>query len=580
MNAFKKSFSLKKRIFIFFFGVLLLMICTYIMVISRFITRFTQERLNTEYESILTETCDTIGNILWNLTLTSQQLLDNEEIISALENHFSVSGSLDRKENYNELLNTIYSLTMANTELGLLYFYDIDSKEYIYSSIPVERNNDEQHALYQTSGFRFQGPCKSQSNYNANPVMALTRTETLPSGRAIKLSIESGYYSLEKPFAAAEQKMAYLIFTSETGQIICNTIPEVENITQLISQLQNGSRKDFRYLSKKPAQGWTAHIIIPNSVYTRDYQLALRDFISCTLLVTVLVGCFALYFWRSVYHPLQLFDRQLSSLLSEEDEMAQMHSSIPEYDYLLQKITALQKQIQDMIHWKITQEKLHSQMQLEKLRAQINPHFLMNTLNTLHWLALMNKQPDIDKITQALSHLLAYNLDKQSYETNLENEIMALKEYITLQQTRYTFDFYIHSEEPLENLNYPCPKFILQPLAENSLSHGYREGMAISLTVCVKKDIEIILHDTGTGINPNTLQKLQNLSPLSGETPSDNTFGLHSGIGLAYVVQILNDFYTGNYDFKVTSIEGQDTTVTIIIPKLKGGGYYAENTDY
>ena len=211
-----------------------------------------------------------------------------------------------------------------------------------------------------------------------------------------------------------------------------------------------------------------------------------------------------------------------------------------------------------MIHKIIVSEKLHTKMQLEKMRAQINPHFLMNTLNTLHWMALMNQQMDIDRITQALSHLLSYNLDKESNSTNLKNELSALREYVTLQQVRYNFNFEITKSDEASELNFPCPKFILQPLVENSLSHGYREQMDILLRITVGERIIISLQDTGTGMDNDTLQKLRQIIPYSGSEIAETLAGSDSsnmnfGIGLPYVIQSLNDFYSGKYDFSINS---------------------------
>ena len=107
------------------------------------------------------------------------------------------------------------------------------------------------------------------------------------------------------------------------------------------------------------------------------------------------------------------------------------------------------------------------QSELKFLKSQINPHFLMNTLNTIHWMALMNQQTEIDGITQALSHLLIYNLDKDSSNTTLQRELSAVNEYVRLQKVRYQFT-YCETILPADSfLGFPCPKFILQPFVEN-----------------------------------------------------------------------------------------------------------------
>ena len=286
-----------------------------------------------------------------------------------------------------------------------------------------------------------------------------------------------------------------------------------------------------------------------------------------------------------MYHPLQLFDSQLNLLLSDEIPAENIHSSIPEYDRLIVKISYLQRQIQEMIQREIALEKRHSKMQLEKLRAQINPHFLLNTLNTLHWMALMEQQTEINSQVQSLSHLLSYNLDRESTHTSLGREVAALKEYVNLQKVRYDFHFQISTTVALSELNYPCPKFILQPLIENALLHGYRNGMDIVLKIRIEDTIEIEIIDTGTGMSKEALKKIQSLSRSASsalETSSgtaDNSEQEQFGIGLQYVIHSLNSFSQGNYQFFVQSELQKGTSIQLIIPKMKGGGYYASDSN-
>lgn len=581
----KKSgkISLKIRIFISFFGILLLMLFTYIFTVNRFITRFTEQQLNEDYNSILDETCDTMQDLLWNLTLTSGQILDNEEIQNLLLLYQASTNPYIRQDYYSAILNEITLLTMANTDISLLYLYDNTESSFIYSSFPVTDINQDS-ILYQNSAFSFHGPCSSQSSYNGNPVLILNRTETLSNGSSVTLSIESGFYSILRPIESARRKSASLAVTNAEGELIYTSFSEENPDTSYIMTiLEKGHAGNFRSMTREMSQGWKVYLIIPNTIYVQDYYRSLKDVIICTAVIALFIGLIAVYFWKSVYTPLQLFDRQLELVLSDNLEADQMHSSIPEYNHLLRKIVVLQAQIREMIGRIIEQEKLNTKIQLEKLRAQINPHFLMNTLNTIHWMALMNGQNDIDRITQSLSHLLSYNLDKESYITSLKGEISALSEYVTLQKVRYDFEFLIQCRQEVEHLNYPCPKFILQPLVENALSHGYREGMSISLSVFVDDYITIQISDTGTGMDNETLLMLRSLPETA---VSDGTSDLpvsdsvHFGIGLQYVVQMLNDFYSGDYGWEIESSLCEGTSVTLKIPKLKGGGYCAENPDH
>ncbi len=578
-----KGLSLKKRIFLFFFGILILMVVTYVFTIGRFITRFTEERLDTDYNALVAETCDTMENILWDLTLTSQQILENEDILISLADYQNAPNRYTQQENYSYFLDLVSPVTMGNSNIGLIYLYDMAKEDFIYYSLPVSVRAGSSSVLYENPVFCFQGPCKSQSDFFNNPVLILNRTEEIPGGNLITLSLESGAYSMDKPLKNALQKSAYLLFTGYDGELLYSTLPQGSDSSAYVDEIIHDSSRKYRSFSKESSQGWAVHAAIPNSVYTRDYRMALKDFILYTVPLAFIAGFYAFYFWETVYRPLQQFDRQITYLLSDEMPAVQMHSSIPEYEGLFQKIALLQKQIKEMLTAAIYQEKQNSCMQLEKLRAQINPHFLMNTLNTLHWMALMNHQNEIDHIIQSLSHLLSYNLDKQSSSTNLGNELTALKEYIALQKVRYLFDFRIVSSQDPDTLLYPCPKFILQPLAENALSHGYREQMHITITIRDEQQmVALTIEDSGTGIQPETLERLQKLSscaPASSSNPSlpENT---SLGIGLQYVIHSLNDFYNGDYKFFIESVPDNGTVITLKLPKLKGGGYHAENIDH
>lgn len=577
-----KSISLKSRIFISFFSILLLMAGSCFFTISRFIIRFTETQLNDDYDSILSETCDIMENLLWNLTLTSGQILDNEEIQETLMLYQNSSSPYERQIHYASLLDSVTMLTLANTDISLLYLYDNVEQDFIFSSFPVNREQSgKSPVLYQNTAFSFCGPCKSQSSYNGNPVLILNRTETLPNGNSVVLSIESGFYSLLAPLRLAERKSAFLAITNSSGELVYTTFEEPgSGIIDVLS----GDNKRYRSISKSMSQGWNVHIIIPEHIYIKDYYQSLADILICILIIAAFMALIAVYFWKSIYSPLRLFDRQLELLLSEESSNTQTHSSIPEYDYLLHKIVLMQRQIQEMIHRMVQQEKTNAKIQIEKLRAQINPHFLLNTLNTIHWMALMNGQDDIDAITQSLSHLLSYNLDKESVATNLDKELSALIEYVQLQKVRYDFQF--HIERPaLNDLNYPCPKFLLQPLVENALTHGYQAGMDIMIRIQIDDSIHLSVSDTGTGMDAEMLARINSLYPPSSTSQSDRSSSgtgneiPRFGIGLSYVVNSLHDFFSDSFHFHIESSENHGTAVIINFPKLKGNSYHVKNTD-
>lgn len=581
---FKKRIriSLKLRIFMIFLGILIITVFIFIVSFYRFVSKSTVESMNKEYLSMVNELNDTSQNLLWKLTLTSQQLLENEEIQKDIVSYQEEEDLYEKQSYYSNLLDQVSTLTMSETDIALLYFYDPVNGEIIYSNLPVDRQILSTNYLYSNNLFQYRGPTSSQSTLLSNPVFILDRTTLLPNGSKIYFSIESGYYSLDKQFQTLDNKSAYLIFQNERGQILYNSIPEEEMKRIDMNTLLSGENQDYQVFSQEASQGWSTYVIVPHRVYTSQYKDGLRDFTRYTLIFAVLLACFSLLFWQSIYHPLQLFHTQLEAIVTEEEFSGENPSSIPEFDFLFQKIKQLQQQVQHMLSQAVIQEKANTQAQLEKLRAQINPHFLMNTLNTIHWLALMNKQPEIDEITQSLSHLLSYNLNKDSYNTNLQKEVNAVSEYVRLQKVRYQFHFILHVFPENIALNYPCPKFILQPFIENALSHGYRENMTIEIDITCQKDrIEIKISDSGSGMTPQQLSMVKNLIKEPGKNASASSpASTQKGIGLSYVSGILKLYYNEPCLITVSSIPEKGTSFCLCLPKMKGRGYDAENTNH
>lgn len=582
--------SLKWRIFVFFLITLLGMCSIFGISFYRFVSRSTFEKMDREYAALASDLNETSSDLLWKLTLTSQQILENEELQETLVSYQEEINPYQKQVCYSHLLDLVSSLTVSESDIALFYFFDPSDREIIYSTLPVDQiSNMDSLCLYQNSLFKYHGPTSSQSSFLGNPVFILDRKSTLPNGNDIYFSIETGYYSLDNVFRKLSEKSAYVIFTNADGTVLYNSMPESMQKQQNILKILSGKNPAFHTFSETASQGWSTHVAVPLSAYTSQYRESLQSFLLVMVLLAAAALVFAFFFWRSIYHPLQLFDQQLGLVLSDQPVTGSDSTNIPEFHSLFRKVELLQQQVQQALDATVQKEKENTKIQLEKLRAQINPHFLMNTLNTIHWMALMNQQTEIDGITQALSHLLIYNLDKDSSNTTLQRELGAVNEYVRLQKVRYQFT-YCETILPADTfLGFPCPKFILQPFVENSLSHGYVENMKIEVTVENREnDLQITVSDTGTGMTEEKLQNIrQAISSVSAQTrntadasPVPIAGQSGKGIGLSYVIGILFSYYQGKASLTAESAPDSGTRFCLILPKLKGCGYQnAENTD-
>ena len=224
------------------------------------------------------------------------------------------------------------------------------------------------------------------------------------------------------------------------------------------------------------------------------------------------------------------------------------------FDKMAGRISSLmEKQRQD-------QQSLH-RAELELLQAQINPHFLYNTLDSIVILAESQREEDVINMVTSLSTFFRNSLNRGEDVISLRAELIQAKSYLEIQQIRYSDILNYSISVPEEMQDTPVPKLILQPLIENALYHGIknRRGRGtIEITGFTKdEDICLQVRDNGAGMTEEQLARLQ-----SGSYEEH-----HSGLGLKNVHQRIRLYCGEPYGLSFESEQGKGTTVTVLLPR-------------
>ena len=209
-------------------------------------------------------------------------------------------------------------------------------------------------------------------------------------------------------------------------------------------------------------------------------------------------------------------------------------------------------------------EKNIQRIEYEKLLFQINPHFLLNTLNSIQWMARMSHQDNITEFVQRLKKLLSYNLGKEGMQTTLRTEIDIVKEYIALQQMRYDFVIEMNVEEG-SYLEQPTVRMLLQPLVENAIQYGLGKDEKITMRIFEDNRrglAAITIADSGNGL---TIEEINQINAPFDYNLQKMQNG-NRGIGLRYVKAMLDSFYEGQTNLFVNCKKGHGTKITILIP--------------
>ena len=206
--------------------------------------------------------------------------------------------------------------------------------------------------------------------------------------------------------------------------------------------------------------------------------------------------------------------------------------------------------------------------ELKLLQAQINPHFLYNTLDTIIWLAEAGQKEQVVMMVSTLSDFFRTTLSKGRDYITVKEETAHIRSYLTIQQFRYRDILEYEIDIPAELEEYQILKLTLQPLVENALYHGIKNkrGRGHILVSGKKQGDHLVftVRDNGKGMDPERLAYVQRL--ISGELKDEDA---PSGFGLFNVNQRLQLNYGPEYGLLLASEEGEWTEVNVIIPAVK-----------
>ena len=209
--------------------------------------------------------------------------------------------------------------------------------------------------------------------------------------------------------------------------------------------------------------------------------------------------------------------------------------------------------------------------ELKSLQAQINPHFLYNTLDSIQWLAVLHGAEDIQRMIHNLSQVLHHSLDRKNLVTSVRDELEQIKSYLMIQRTRYgdKISYFINVEP--EVLDFRLPKLVLQPLVENAILHGLEPKSSpgkIWINGWLGTAAETVLEvgDDGVGMDSDSEDLL--ISQLtSSAINSDQDSLSHHKLGLLNVHRRLIQSFGERFGLRIEGNGGGGTIVNFRIPR-------------
>ena len=313
--------------------------------------------------------------------------------------------------------------------------------------------------------------------------------------------------------------------------------------------------------------GWTLVSMVPyKSVMAETMAISgvMILAVAITLIVTLLLLNRIL---TGVVKPLKKLEKYMVQVNPDNMDQRMEILTDDEIGHLSMKFNQMMDRIRNLKEQVIEEQEDKRKYELQALQAQINPHFLYNTLDSIIWMAETNDS-NIVAMTEALAKLFRISLNKGNEEISLERELEHVKNYLIIQSMRYAdkFTYEISAEPGVERCR--TIKLILQPIVENCIYHGIKKKRGTGkITIRAyrrEQNLIIEVSDDGYGMPEEICRKI-----LSDEIESENISG--SGIGVKNVNERIQLRFGKKYGLSYSSEEGVGTTVTYVLPYNEGG---------
>ena len=289
----------------------------------------------------------------------------------------------------------------------------------------------------------------------------------------------------------------------------------------------------------------------------------------------ILAACVALALVIS-YISARLFSRRINQLVGKMRSLDPGEMSVSaevrshdEIGYLEQSFNSMVARLDRHIQTAYVYQLESKNAELKALQAQINPHFLFNTLESIRFNALEHQDTETAKMIHLLGNLFRRNIQSKDLFSELRQEIDYAGTFIELQKLRYADAFDFTTDVPQRLLTLGVPKLILQPLVENAIKHGQR-GVSSGgiISIAAREDPEgmlvIAVEDNGHGMDEETVRRI-----TEGLDRPENEADDQYSIGLSNVHQRIRILFGEPYGLTIESVPNVKTVVSIRMPAMR-----------
>lgn len=583
-----KNCSMRVKLFASFFLLIFIPIIVLTVFAAYRSTAIIQEQSMEIARLYLQQTENEMESELYKIATVSSSVAQTAEVHEVLEKQNTGISFSEEYDDMNELYKTIES-TRALQNLYQIRLFISDSfthsrSNYITYPLSSVSDTDWYHQLveqYQTQALlppsTFQPPLSEPQEVLSVVTLIRSRKDITRILGVVSVDVlKSDLIDILQRNNYAEQSAAYLV--DENLNIVCganSTFPVSE--ADLAAQLQQ-MRDTFGAssgvstagnavygLSAPIFDGWRIFTVASMGNLLSPVSDLRDQMILLTVIISIIAFCLSYLYARYSTRRIKTLaeqvrrvengDLSVSCIVDSEDEIGELQNS---FNFMVRRISLL-------VDERYNLGKNLKDMELRALQAQINPHFLYNTLDMIAWKAMASGNQETVDIVVKLARFYRLSLSNGSDFLPLSDEVEHVRLFVELTNLCRSRSVQLITEVAPNIADYPIMKLILQPIVENSLFHGLyelsdREGVIRLTAEQIGSYVQIQIADNGVGIEKSKLAELL----AKKERPVVNT--KRGGYGIGNILERLRIYYDDRFTFQIESAILTGTTVTIRIP--------------
>lgn len=327
-------------------------------------------------------------------------------------------------------------------------------------------------------------------------------------------------------------------------------------------QVHSGGKQLNVIVTPVSGTDWRLVSLVESRVLLEQFNRVTFIVLLASCIIFFLFYLFSAIFLRNIIAPVNTLAQGMARVEQGDLQTRLAPGGQEEIQALMESFNSMIDRTQQLMLANEAQQKEKMAAEMRALQSQINPHFLVNSLNSIRFTAMVSKFDNIRQMAEALIKILTASFKDPGTVYTIQDEMDMLESYIYLMKIRYSENFDVQWEVAEDCRNCGIPRLLIQPLVENAITHGFEdreEPGTITISIWRSgENLHIAVGDDGQGMDAETVECL-----LRGQPPAPK--GGH-GIGVANVHRRVQLNYGAEYGLTIESRPGQGSCFTLVFP--------------